>query len=172
MHGRYYVVAGCANYYVRYSISTPSSLGHLMAVSEDMEKILRKKKNGGVGCQTRLFHHDNLEYRVTDSAHKARTSGKELGDGLHHKLWVQHCKPQVWSTIGVSHTARNVPNASLFIPFFFFKLGRVQTSCHWFAWNVKWLCALATKLSTEEHQWRETKHSRYGSSMKANTQPW
>lgn len=146
-HGRYYVVAGCANYYVRYSISTPSSLGLLMAVSEDMEKILRKKKNGGVGRQTRLFHHDNLECTFTDSA---QTSGKKLGDGLHHKLWVQHCKPLVWSTIGVPHTARNVPSASLFIPFFL-KLGRVQTSCHSFAWNVKWLCALATKLSTEEH---------------------
>lgn len=48
MHGRYYVVAGCANYYVRYSISTQSSMGHLMAVSEDVEKILRKKKNVGV----------------------------------------------------------------------------------------------------------------------------
>lgn len=48
MHGRYYVVAGCTNYYVRYSLSTQSSLGHLMAVSEDVEKILRKKKNVGV----------------------------------------------------------------------------------------------------------------------------
>lgn len=42
------MVAGCANYYVRYSISTQSSMGHLMAVSEDVEKILRKKKNVGV----------------------------------------------------------------------------------------------------------------------------
>lgn len=42
-----------------------------MAVSEDVEKILREKKNVGVGRQTQSLHDDYLEWAFPDYSHKA-----------------------------------------------------------------------------------------------------